>query len=159
MPCFVYFSDNGINSRLLQTNCLSVFDHFIRACNFIKKETLAQVFSCEFCEISKNTFSYRTPLVTASANSLLWWSKWNNWQWCFFKLVETFEQRLKASCFISISDVGISSKFFKSMVVCNYKNKQIKSNKSKYQNIIYQITLHINKFTDKFTSLLIKWPP
>ena len=31
------------------------------ACNFIKKETLAQVFSCEFYEISKNTFSYRTP--------------------------------------------------------------------------------------------------
>ena len=26
------------------------------ACNFIKKETLAQVFSCELCEISKNTF-------------------------------------------------------------------------------------------------------
>ena len=36
------------------------------ACNFIKKETLAQVFSCEFCEISKNTFFYRTPLVAAS---------------------------------------------------------------------------------------------
>ena len=26
----------------------------------------AHVFSCEFCEISKNTFSYRTPLVAAS---------------------------------------------------------------------------------------------
>ena len=26
------------------------------ASNFIKKETLAQMFSCEFCEISKNTF-------------------------------------------------------------------------------------------------------
>ena len=26
------------------------------ACNFIKKETLAQVFSFEFCEFSKNTF-------------------------------------------------------------------------------------------------------
>ena len=25
------------------------------ACNFIKKETLAKVFSCEFCEVSKNT--------------------------------------------------------------------------------------------------------
>ena len=25
-------------------------------CNFIKKETLAQVISCEFCEISKYTF-------------------------------------------------------------------------------------------------------
>ena len=27
-----------------------------QACNFIKKEGLAQVFSCEFCEIFKNTF-------------------------------------------------------------------------------------------------------
>ena len=26
------------------------------SCNFIKKETPTQVFSCEFCEISKNTF-------------------------------------------------------------------------------------------------------
>ena len=26
------------------------------ACNFIKNETLTQVFSCEFWEISKNTF-------------------------------------------------------------------------------------------------------
>ena len=25
-------------------------------CNFLKKETLAQVFSCEFCEIFKNIF-------------------------------------------------------------------------------------------------------
>ena len=36
------------------------------ACNFIKKETLAQVFSGEFCEISNDIFSYRTPLVAAS---------------------------------------------------------------------------------------------
>ena len=27
------------------------------------KKTLAQMFSCEFCEISKNNFSYRTPPV------------------------------------------------------------------------------------------------
>ena len=38
----------------------------LQACSFIKKETLAQVFSCEFCEISKNTLFYRTPLVAAS---------------------------------------------------------------------------------------------
>ena len=37
-----------------------------QACNFIKKETLAQVFSCEFCKIFKSTISYRTPLVSAS---------------------------------------------------------------------------------------------
>ena len=35
-------------------------------CNFIKKENLAQMFSCKFSEISKNTFSYRTPPVAAS---------------------------------------------------------------------------------------------
>ena len=29
----------------------------LQVCDFIKKETLVQVFSCEFCEISKNTFS------------------------------------------------------------------------------------------------------
>ena len=32
-----------------------------KVAGLIKKETLAQVFSCEFCEISKNNFSYRTP--------------------------------------------------------------------------------------------------
>ena len=31
--------------------------------NFIKKKTLAQMFSCEFCEISKNIFLHKT----------LWW--------------------------------------------------------------------------------------
>ena len=40
-----------------------------QVCNFIKKEALAQVFSCEFCKISKNTFSYRTPPVAASENT------------------------------------------------------------------------------------------
>ena len=41
-------------------------NHGPEACNFIKKETLAQVFSCEFCEIYKNTLYYRIPLVAAS---------------------------------------------------------------------------------------------
>ena len=47
--------------------CHSLFFNKVAgsACNFIKKETLAQVFSCEFCEIPKNTFFYRTPLVAA----------------------------------------------------------------------------------------------
>ena len=33
---------------------------------FFKKETLAQVFSSEFCKISKNTFSHRTSAVADS---------------------------------------------------------------------------------------------
>ena len=39
------------------------------ACNFIKKEALAKVFSCEICEILKNTFFYITPLMVASETS------------------------------------------------------------------------------------------
>ena len=42
--------------------CQSLF----RACNFIKKETLAQAFSCEFREISKNTHFKENVWVTAS---------------------------------------------------------------------------------------------
>ena len=33
----------------------------LKACNFTKKETLAQVFFCAFCEISKNTFLQNIP--------------------------------------------------------------------------------------------------
>ena len=38
----------------------------VEACNIIKKETLALVFSCEFCEISKSTFFTENLLATAS---------------------------------------------------------------------------------------------
>ena len=55
--------------------CQSLFLFKCRpeACNFIKKETLVQVFSFEFCEISKNTFFYITPLVaTSEAKEILY---------------------------------------------------------------------------------------
>ena len=71
--------------RLLPMNCLSVFDYFVGlalkglktlqklirknlcigiffikvakpACNFVNKETLAQVFLCEFCKSFKSTY-------------------------------------------------------------------------------------------------------
>ena len=44
----------------------------VSACNFIKKETLPQVFSYEFCEIFKNTFFYGTPSVAAFVNIYDW---------------------------------------------------------------------------------------
>ena len=34
-----------------------------------RQETLAQVFSCECCETSQNTFFYRTPLLAASGQN------------------------------------------------------------------------------------------
>ena len=53
--------------------CQSLFFNKVAggACNFIKKETLAQVFSCEFCEISKNTFFTEHLWATASENSFV----------------------------------------------------------------------------------------
>ena len=44
-----------------------------QACNFIKIVTLAQVFSCKFCKISKNTFSYRIPPVAASEEKVFYY--------------------------------------------------------------------------------------
>ena len=40
-----------------------------KACNFIKRETLAQVLSCELWEICKNIFFYRTPPVAVSVRT------------------------------------------------------------------------------------------
>ena len=41
----------------------------LKACNFIKKEALAQLLSCEYCEISKNTFF--TEHLWAAASGVL----------------------------------------------------------------------------------------
>ena len=41
----------------------------VYVCNFIKKRTLAQVFSREFWEISKNIIFHRTPLLVPSKKS------------------------------------------------------------------------------------------
>ena len=57
LPIFTKKAPSWILGRLLNTP---------EACNFIKKETLAQVFPCEFCKISKSTFPYRTHSLAAS---------------------------------------------------------------------------------------------
>ena len=61
---FLEISQNSKESTCARVSFLIKLQ--AEAYNFIKKETLAQVFSCEFCEISKNTFFYRTPPVAAS---------------------------------------------------------------------------------------------
>ena len=47
------------------------FNKVALACNFIKKETPAQVFSSEFCEISKNTFFTEHLWKTASLHVII----------------------------------------------------------------------------------------
>ena len=41
-----------------------------KACNFIKKGSLAQVFSCKFCKMFKNSYFYRTSLVATFGFSI-----------------------------------------------------------------------------------------
>ena len=49
-----------LHLKILHFLRLSHATLFAEAWNFVKKETLAQVFFCEVCEISKNAFFYRT---------------------------------------------------------------------------------------------------
>ena len=50
-----------------------------QVCSFIKKETLARVFSSEFCGISKNTF-FTEHLWTIISVFLLDISEWEDFQ-------------------------------------------------------------------------------
>ena len=52
--------------------CQSLFFNKVaglRSATLLKKETMAQVFSCEFSKISKNTFFTEHPEATASAST------------------------------------------------------------------------------------------
>ena len=69
---------NKMFLKIPQNSQESIFDRVAfliklqaKACNFIKKETLAQLFSCEFWEIFKNTFFNRTLPMAAFKNLLL----------------------------------------------------------------------------------------
>ena len=70
------------------------------ACNFIKKESMAQVFSCEFCEISTNTFFTEHLWAIASekllSNVLLFscWTDNNVYSWFYFQIVTKNSQDL-----------------------------------------------------------------
>ena len=61
---------------------------------FIKKE----VFSCEFCEISKSTYSNRTPLVAASLVGCNLFHKNEEWNLCKFFLKFNFVFTLLPYC-------------------------------------------------------------
>ena len=55
---YVLYSEaatGGVQSEKVFLEGLEILQNS-QACNFIKKEALAQVFSREFCEISENTF-------------------------------------------------------------------------------------------------------
>ena len=88
--------------RSISPFLVQIWENF---CRFIKKETLAQVFSCEFCEISKSTFSYRTTAVAAS----VYW-RWK--QSGIFTIYETWFVRLSPIFHDYIGKIEFISIFF-----------------------------------------------
>ena len=75
-------------------------NYYISNNNFIKKETLARVFSCEFCEISKNTFLHRTSFQQMKS-----WKKSINLLAC---LMFHVSWTLSFTHFLWIPDVPVS---------------------------------------------------
>ena len=62
-----------------------------KACNFIKKETPTQLFSCEFCYILKNTFLTEHLRVTVSDHRRCDTKKAENTDaWVSFNKVQVF---------------------------------------------------------------------
>ena len=58
---FAKFTENHLCRSLF-------FNKDLRPATLLKKRLLAQVFSCEYCEISKNKFFYRaTPVATSES--------------------------------------------------------------------------------------------
>ena len=67
------FSSNKLLNKIVTkfyyfANCKNALKRY-EACNFIKKETLAQVFYCKSCEIFKNTF-FTEHLRTNASGSI-----------------------------------------------------------------------------------------
>ena len=82
------------------------------ACNFIKKDTLAQVFSYEFCEVSKNTFFTEHVWAPASrAFSIRFWILWICLI-CLFPTFQKFKKFENKKCFPRIIIFCFSSVWF-----------------------------------------------
>ena len=90
--------------------CLSLFFNKLKHF-FIKKQILAQVFSCEFCEIFKNTFFYRAPPVAAFAlpKEFAQSCKLCNYK---YMIVSTQKANAETFAFIAVLDFKLLSKTF-----------------------------------------------
>ena len=65
------FTEKDLCQSLFFNKATDLRLELYQACNFIKKEALAQVFSCEFCEISKNTFFTEHLWAAASGGPII----------------------------------------------------------------------------------------
>ena len=121
----------GISQNSQENSCARV--SFLmklqdETCNFIKEETLTQVLSlsCEFCEISKNIFSYRTLPVAASEYITFGRNIVNNF-WVSFGKLTVFEDIVDKS----VKESSAASK----NILWHYQVNLISSFSSSFQDI------------------------
>ena len=87
----------------------------------IKIKTLAQVLSCKFCGISKNTFPYRTPPVAASG------------RYCqIFKSALVYPSKTAEQFLLHFQNLNFGSEFFFYVLAENCH--KFKSNKNEIIN-------------------------
>ena len=67
----IFFDEKPRSQRKDEGKTFPLVFHQVR--NFIKKETLAQVFSCKFWKIFKSIFSSEHRWANASEFIFLWW--------------------------------------------------------------------------------------
>ena len=72
--------------------------HLYQSFFFSKKDTLAQVFSCEFCNISMNSLYYRTPPVAVSVACFSYFN--------FMIQKQSLKGILKKNVFLNISQIS-----------------------------------------------------
>ena len=73
-------SQNSQENTCVRVSCFNKVALQAEAYNFIKKEVLAQVFSCEFYETSKNTFFTEHLWSTASEKFHVLVMYWKNYE-------------------------------------------------------------------------------
>ena len=79
-----------------------------RVCNMIKKEALAQVFSCEFCEISKNIFFTEHLLATACLCHLILLVRFfQDLKYAYVVHILVFLDLIRFVCFYDLMNRGL----------------------------------------------------
>ena len=110
----------------------------LQPCNFIEKKTPTQAFSCEYCEIFKDSFFYRTPLVTA----LVLWT------------ITILNPSRALENLRSMDDFSFTNVFSKRVMACSAKGASYCCFRKAVSNNVFQKFLLIN-FTSFSISFLL----
>ena len=116
--------------------------------NFIKKDTLPQVFSCEFCEIFKNRFFYRTPPMAASVH-LLFLSNIKIYNSGVFRILSIIQKIFPKIVNIwkpSVKSATISSKVAKVSIIDVWQDPKYTSGQISGKFLISNLQIKNNDF-------------